>query len=231
MRRPFNGTVTITQEYGASEPGSRRGYHTGVDYGMAVGSDVVSPTSGTLHQNGDGRADTDGRGYFVTIVGDDGIGHCLYHLSQNSIVAAGSRVSEGQLVGKSGNTGQSTGPHLHWETRKGVDDNQSDFAPANWLFAGQPVASPTPSPAPTPVVSQYVRIFGDYRSLYKVNQDGSVGAKFYQLSPSANGGHLDYLVYGRNGDYVHIKSVDKGDGYIYVGTSGGANTLTQFYNQ
>lgn len=217
MRRPFNGAVNITQEYGAIEEGSRRGYHTGVDYGMPVGSDVVSPTNGTLHQNGDGRAASDGRGFFVTIVGDDGVGHCLYHLSQNGIVSTGSRVTEGQLVGKSGNTGQSTGPHLHWETRNSVDDQNSDFAPANWLFGAAPTSAPS--------TQLHVKLEGDYRTIRSTPGGTAIG----KIAPNSFGGTLDYEVLERNGDWTKIHTQSFGDGWTL--TSGpSVDSLTQFYN-
>lgn len=230
MRRPFNVAVNITQEYGASEPGSRRGYHTGVDYGMPSGSDVVSPTNGIVHENGDGRAAADGRGYFVTIVGDDGIGHCLYHLSQNNIVATGTRVSEGQLVAKSGNTGQSTGPHLHWETRKGVDNNTSDFAPANWLFAGLPTATTVTSAPATntaPATTQMIRIFGDYRTLWS-NSNGT--GKINQVAPNQfPAKYLDYKVLATSGNYVKIQTQMYGQGWVLAHGSL-VDSITMFYN-
>lgn len=224
-RRPFDGAVNITQEYGTPEEGSRRGYHTGVDYGMGEGTPVLSPTNGTLHQNGDGRAASDGRGWFVTLVGDDGIGHCLYHLNRNSIVPNGVRVTEGQLVGYSGNTGLSTGPHLHWETRKDVDNNTTDFAPGSWLFAGQPVVTP-PAPAPAPATTQYVRFFGDYRT----GRNVPGGAAACTIRPSQFDGHLDYPIKDRSGDWVQVTTSMYGDKWFYVGPDQGAASLTQFYN-
>lgn len=140
-RRPLNGVPPITQIYGVANSAYRKGYHTGVDYGVGTDTAVLSPTNGTVQQVGDGRAAADGRGFFMIIRGDDGIYHNLYHLNRWHV--AGGRVSEGQHVADSDNTGMSTGPHLHWETRR--DNNTNDFNPADWLFA-----TPAPAPAPAP---------------------------------------------------------------------------------
>lgn len=219
-RRPFNGPVNITQEYGTREAGSRRGYHTGVDYAMAVGTQVVAPEPGTIAQNGDGRAPADGRGYFILVRGDSGTMHCLYHLKQMGTV--GGRVSEGQVIGYSGNTGLSTGPHLHWETRKAPFDGNSDYPPAQWLFGSSPVyVPPVNVPAPT---RQFVRIFGDYRTLYT----GPGTAPKAKVYPNQFGGHLDYMILERSGNYVKIQTQMFGQGWIYVGPD--VASLTQYFN-
>lgn len=221
MRRPFNGAVNITFEYGASEPGSRRGYHTGVDYDMPVGSSVIAPEAGSIQQNGDGTSKADGRGYFVLVKGDSGTMHCLYHLKQMGV--ASGRVSEGQLVGYSGSSGLSSGPHLHWETRKAPYDGNSDYPPSQWLFGTAPVYVP-PAPAPTPTTTQYVRIFGDYRTVY-ANAGSSPKARIY---PNQFGGHLDYKIMSRQGDFVQIQTQMFGVGWVYVGAD--VASLTQYYN-
>lgn len=220
-RRPFNGPVNITQEYGARNSAYRKGYHTGVDYGLSTGTPVVSPTNGVVREVGYEASTTNGRGHFIVVQGDDGIAHCLYHLQSRPLVTSG-RVSEGQHIGNSGNTGASSGPHLHWETRKAPFDGNSDIAPGSWLFAGAPVYQP-PVNVPTPT-RQFVRIFGDFRSLYR--NPGST--KFAQLAPNQFGGRLDYMILARDGQFVKIQTQMYGQGWIYVGPD--VASLTQFFN-
>lgn len=216
-RRPFNGPVVITTEYGSAQAGSRRGYHTGVDYALNQGTEVVAPENGTIVRNGDGTASTDGRGYFIVLKGDSGTYHQLFHLKQMG--HASGRVSEGQVIGYTGSTGRSTGPHLHWETTR-ADDRNSDYPPAQWLFGSAPVyVPPVNVPAPT---RDFVRIFGDYRTLYS----SPGGAKKAQLSPNQYG-HLDYLILERSGNYVKIQTQMFGQGWIYVGSDVGH--LTQYF--
>ena len=214
--RPFRGPVNITQEYGVRSSVYRRGYHTGVDYGLAVGTEVVAPSSGTIVRNGDGTASSDGRGYYIVLKGDDDIFHQLFHLKQMGHVSG--RVTEGQVIGYSGNTGASTGAHLHWETTR-ADDRNSDFPPAQWLFAGQPIYTP-----PVQTTRQYVRIFGDFRTLW-ASPGGSAKGR---LAPNNYGGKLDYQILGRSGNYVQISTQVFGLGWIYVGPD--VAHLTQYYN-
>lgn len=219
--RPFVGNINITQEYGVRAPATRRGYHTGVDYGLPTGTLVVAPENGVVEQNGDGRAASDGRGFFVLFKGDSGTLHCLYHLRQAGV--ASGRVAQGTVLGYTGNTGQSSGPHLHWETRKSPYDGNSDYAPGTWLFAD---FNPAPQPVNPPAqVKQYVRVFGDYRTLYR-----GVGTNpFQRLAPNQFGGHLDYEVMARSGNFVKIRTRYYGDAWIYVGAD--VAHLTQFYSK
>lgn len=217
MRRPFNGAVNITTEYGVAQA-SRRGYHTGVDYAMPVGTEILAPEGGTIVRNGDGTGSTDGRGYFIVMKGNSGTFHQLFHLQKMGNRGGG--VSEGEVIGYSGNSGRSSGPHLHWETTK-ADDRNSDFAPSQWLFKGQPVyLPPTNVPAPT---TQFVRLFGDYRTL-RSSPNGTARAKIY---PNTFG-HLDYAILERSGDSVKIQTQMYGQGWIYVGAD--VASLTQYFN-
>ena len=219
MRRPFDGAVVITQEYGTKNSIYRKGYHTGVDYGLNTGHPLVSPTSGVVTEVGYESSRVNGRGHFIIILGDDGISHHLYHLNGVPYVRSG-RVAEGQAIGQVGNSGASSGPHLHWETRRAPHDGTSDFAPGSWLFGSKAYV---PAPA---VVKQYVRIFGDYRSLYW-NAGGGIRKAI--LTPNAFGGKLDYEVVGRNGQYVQIQTSFFGKGWIYCGSD--VSHLTQFYSK
>lgn len=143
-RRPLDGSPTITQVYGEPSSVYRKGYHTGVDYAVPNNTAVYAPANGVVSV-GDGRAVSDGRGFYIRVQGDDGVEHLLYHLARWHVSSG--RVTEGQHIGDSDNTGLSTGPHLHWETRR----NGVDFNPADWLYA------PTP-PAPTTSIAGNQRI-------------------------------------------------------------------------
>lgn len=218
MRRPFNGPVNITQEYGATEPGSRRGYHTGVDYAMTTGTPIYAPEPGTV-TNGDGRASADGRGYFVLVQGDSGTQHCLYHL--NSPGVASGKVAEGQLVGYSGATGKATGPHLHWETRHAPYDGNSDFPPANWLFAKPSTPPPADLPAHTSAQKLYLPAVPSWR-VYPLNKAPVVGNESGKLAPAQFGGLTYDIVSRPNANVAIIDTRDFGRVQIWIAPDTGA---------
>ncbi len=87
-------------------------YHQGVDWAIATGSKVVAAASGTVTKAGW----TSSGGYCVYINHGDGKETRYKHLSK-VLVKVGEKVTQGQQIAKSGNTGVSTGPHLHFEIR------------------------------------------------------------------------------------------------------------------
>lgn len=86
--------------------------HKGVDWGIPRGSSVVAASGGTVTKAGWGG----GYGYVVYIKHPGGIETRYAHCSK-VLVSAGQTVKQGQRIALSGNTGVSTGPHLHFEVR------------------------------------------------------------------------------------------------------------------
>ncbi|OLZ74051.1 hypothetical protein AVW11_00890 [Streptomyces amritsarensis] len=86
--------------------------YAAIDIQVPTGTPVYAVTRGTVSYV-DG-----GFGNGIQINGADGATYIYGHLSQRG-VAAGATVTPGQYLGESGNTGQSTGPHLHFEIRIG----------------------------------------------------------------------------------------------------------------
>ena len=116
--RPYYGVVT-------SRYGSRWGRnHNGIDYGGRVGDPVKAADGGTVSFAG-----WDNGGYGKLIKINHGNGKVTYYAHLNSInVSVGQKVAQGQLIGKVGNTGRSTGPHLHFEIRiNGKPVNPSNY--------------------------------------------------------------------------------------------------------
>lgn len=114
MRLPFLGSYTQTQGFGTNpQIYARFGLkgHNGLDYGLPCGTAVVAPISGRVSLG----FDAGGYGNYVLITGG-GLEAVLAHLSSVA-VNQGVNVSEGQLIGRSGTTGFSSGCHLHWGVR------------------------------------------------------------------------------------------------------------------
>ncbi len=86
--------------------------HKGVDWGIPRGSTIVASSGGTVTKAGWGG----GYGYVVYIKHPGGIETRYAHCSK-VLVSAGQTVKQGQKIALSGNTGVSTGPHLHFEIR------------------------------------------------------------------------------------------------------------------
>jgi murein DD-endopeptidase MepM/ murein hydrolase activator NlpD len=99
-------------------------FHKGVDWATPVGTAVVASSSGTVTRAGWGS----GYGYCVYIRHPDGRETRYGHLSK-VLVTVGQSVSQGQKIALSGNTGVSTGPHLHFE----ILVNGSQVNPLNYL--------------------------------------------------------------------------------------------------
>jgi murein DD-endopeptidase MepM/ murein hydrolase activator NlpD len=83
--------------------------HFGVDMAAPAGTPIHAPAAGTVTISDDYYLD----GGFTLIDHGQGVSTCYLHQSKR-LVAAGDVVKRGQLIGKIGQTGRATGPHLHW---------------------------------------------------------------------------------------------------------------------
>lgn len=111
----------ITSEYGVLEE-VRQGAHTGIDLAMPSGTELRSLMNGTVEKVFD-NSGAIGNG--VMIKTDDGKELIYGHMDKVD-VNAGDQVNAGELIGLSGNTGNSTGPHLHF----GMKENGSFIDPS-----------------------------------------------------------------------------------------------------
>ncbi len=85
--------------------------HLGTDFAVPVGTKVFAPVDGVVSRAGDKNG---AEGVYVVLDGD-GVTHKFFHLSK-IIADQGTKVKKGDVIALTGNTGYSTGPHLHWET-------------------------------------------------------------------------------------------------------------------
>jgi murein DD-endopeptidase MepM/ murein hydrolase activator NlpD len=123
---PVAGSYVSTA-YGTGGGMWSSGSHTGIDFHAAAGTSVRSVAAGEVVEAGWSGA----YGYNVVVRHDDGRYTQYGHLSSLT-VAAGARVAAGDRVGLSGSTGNTSGPHLHFEVRTGPDYG-TDVAPLAYL--------------------------------------------------------------------------------------------------
>ncbi len=89
----------------------RKASHTGIDFAIETGSPVYATGDGIVEKVRTSRV---GYGNYVMV--DHGFGYKSRYAHLNSIsVAEGDSVRRGDLLGRSGNSGRSSGPHLHYE--------------------------------------------------------------------------------------------------------------------
>lgn len=102
--------------------GTRR-FHAGMDFAAKTGTDIYATGNGTVSY-------TDWKqGYGMCVIINHGFGYeTLYAHMDSYIVRPGQKVVRGEKIGEVGNTGKSTGPHLHYEVRvKGQPDNPAKY--------------------------------------------------------------------------------------------------------
>lgn len=118
--KPLNGG-TLTSYFGPRWGRT----HKGVDWGVPTGTTVFASSGGTVVSAGWNG----GYGYCVYIQHPDGRQTRYAHLSKIT-VSYGEYVAQGERIGLSGNTGNSTGPHLHFE----ILINGTQVNPLNYLY-------------------------------------------------------------------------------------------------
>jgi murein DD-endopeptidase MepM/ murein hydrolase activator NlpD len=118
LRRPLPGPIT-------SPFGNRLDpyyhvwqLHAGIDIGVPAGTDIMAAAAGRVTQ----ASWFGGYGWYTCIdhgqVNGQRLSTCYGH-QQAILVVPGQQVSAGQVIGRAGSTGASTGPHLHFEVRLG----------------------------------------------------------------------------------------------------------------
>ena len=108
--KPVKGIVTSRFGKRKDPVNGKRGYHTGLDFRAKRGDKILATADGVVKKalrNG-------GYGNFVLIDHGNGYTTSFAHM-QKYLVRKGDRVKRGQVIGLVGNTGRSTGPHLHYE--------------------------------------------------------------------------------------------------------------------
>ncbi len=115
LRWPLSN-VFITQQFGRTSSSQRlylSGTHSGVDFRAPIGTPVRAALSGVVLAINYGAVQNCQYGKWVLIKHSNGLATLYAHLSDISI-QKGDAVSTGQVIGFAGNTGYSTGPHLHF---------------------------------------------------------------------------------------------------------------------
>ncbi|WP_300272731.1 peptidoglycan DD-metalloendopeptidase family protein [Halomonas sp.] len=121
-RYPFEGRYRLSSNFNPRRKHPVTGRispHKGTDFAMPIGTPVTSPSDGVVEKVSNHFA----AGRYVVIRHDNGYRTRYLHLSK-PLVSRGERVTMGQRIALSGNTGRSTGPHLHYEVL--VNNNQVD---------------------------------------------------------------------------------------------------------
>lgn len=108
-------SARLTSNFGyRTDPFSgKAAFHAGIDIGGKIGDPIYAAAAGTVITS----EASSSRGNYIVIQHPNGIQSWYLHL-QKSGVAKGEQVTKGQNIGKLGNTGRSTGAHLHFEIMK-----------------------------------------------------------------------------------------------------------------
>lgn len=110
---PIAGQASWTDDWLEYRPTPSPHNHEGIDLVAAMGTPIRSPIAGTLAYN---DTDPDGYGMTAIVTGPDKTYYLLAHMSATvKTLSTGSAVTQGEVVGFIGASGDATGPHLHFE--------------------------------------------------------------------------------------------------------------------
>jgi murein DD-endopeptidase MepM/ murein hydrolase activator NlpD len=109
---PLTGRVTSKFGNRPHPITKKTSFHNGVDIAAVIGTKVVAPAAGTITE----AWEHDRGGYCMAMLDDKGVRFGFAHLN-DFIAKKGQKVKAGEVIALSGNTGASTGPHLHFTVK------------------------------------------------------------------------------------------------------------------
>lgn len=124
IRPVKTGKITAGMYYSSGK------YHGAVDFGVSVGTPVYAAADGIVVTSTWGGSDS--YGYYIKIKHYNGL-YTLYAHGSSLVAKVGQEVKQGQLIMYSGNTGNATGPHLHFEVRVAPGGYNNRVNPLNYL--------------------------------------------------------------------------------------------------
>lgn len=124
IRPVKTGKITAGMYYSSGK------YHGAVDFGVSVGTPVYAAADGIVVTSTWGGSDS--YGYYIKIKHYNGL-YTLYAHGSSLVAKVGQEVKQGQLIMYSGNAGNSTGPHLHFEVRVAPGGYNNRVNPLNYL--------------------------------------------------------------------------------------------------
>ena len=132
LKSEAGGDVVVSAPYGEA---NHQGHtHGGIDIAAPEGTPIKSPIAGTVIDNRYGG----GYGYFVQIKDKNNMDHLFPHMPSPSPLEEGTEVSVGDTVGYVGSTGNSTGPHVHYEidddaVNRGAETSKPHINPGKYM--------------------------------------------------------------------------------------------------
>ena len=199
-RQPFSGSFPITQKYGGNDTSY---FHTGIDYACPIGTPILASEEGYVYRAGWDRT---GYGYCVIIQHPDGKATLYAHLSGiKPMICRGKSVKRSEVIGYSASTGNSTGPHLHFEVRTNASDYKSHFDPMTLpLHSSIEAAEDQEIPSPSETF---------------LKESGAMGMRLEIVAPSGakafNDDFSDYNVLKKGTKLIYEGETEKRNGYTY----------------
>jgi murein DD-endopeptidase MepM/ murein hydrolase activator NlpD len=129
---PVLGPITSLYGRRVDPINEEMAFHSGIDISKQSGTEIVSTAAGTVLDKGY----NEGLGNFIVINHGKGFKTRYFHM-QKSIVGKGAKVKRGQVIGLVGNTGRSTGSHLHYE----ILYNQKSVNPLKFVRVARNMSS------------------------------------------------------------------------------------------
>lgn len=141
----------------------KRKFHHGIDVAAPVGTPLTAPADGVVAHKGSGGSG----GYTLILKHAEDLYTVYYHLQKPSHLSKGQQVAVGDPIGFVGNTGASTGPHLHMEVRNSRTwGDTRDPEPLLVTIEEEEKPEPEPKPEPRkPMSARLSRFFAIRRAL------------------------------------------------------------------
>ncbi len=198
-RQPFDGSYPITQGFGERITDPKG--HTGIDFALPLGTPVLASANGVVYHVGFAE---NGYGNYIVLNHEDGRKTLYAHL-QHTMVVKTMHVRQGQQIGMSGSTGNSTGPHLHFE----IQQNGVAVDPMPFLKSFVPQYGASPE-IQSPSVMRKLKEADSFHAGDTLRVVAPLGCKAFFR------GFADRTVYPQGQKFYYTGANEQCNGYTYM---------------